>query len=72
MTTSMHNLTPKDVCKIKYEMEDRIQATASKLVVTDEKLQLDGTILCYRSIVEGKEHTSETNLDDIWLPGVAG
>ncbi|MGB6292552.1 MAG: hypothetical protein WBF78_06510 [Vibrio anguillarum] len=72
MTTSMHNLTPKDVCEIKHEMEDRIQATASKLVVTDEKLQLDGTILCYKSIVEGKEHISETNLDDIWLPGVAG
>lgn len=72
MTTSLRILTPKDICEIKHNMEDRIQATASKLVVTDEKLQLDGTILVYKSIVEGKEHTSETNLNDIWLPGVAG
>lgn len=72
MTNATTILTPSEIEEIRYTVDERIQDTASQLVVNDEKLQLNGTILRYSSTVEGMEFTYDSHLDDLWVPGVAG
>lgn len=72
MNAAPNIISPLEINEIKISVEDRIQQTAKSLVVHDEKLNIEGTILHYSSIVEGQKLTHDCNLEDFWLPGVAG
>ncbi|MGR5236221.1 hypothetical protein [Vibrio alfacsensis] len=51
---------------------DLIQKNASQLIVSDQKLKLEGTILHFFNEVEGYKDAKTLNLSDIWMPGTAG
>jgi len=60
------------------EHHDLLLENAKKLIVTDEKLSLDGTVLKYWASIEGaKENVAikqegSVDLRNIWVPGAAG
>lgn len=64
--------------KIVRDYEDLLDKNAKQLVVTDEKLALEGTVLKYWSVIIGAKanepvkQEGEIDLKDIWIPGAAG
>lgn len=51
---------------------ERLLDTAHSLHVVDDKLDLDGTILKFMSVVEGRRYEKKIDLTDIWVPGSGG
>ena len=58
--------------------KDLLLENAKQLVVTDEKLALEGTVLKYWAMIKGAKagepvkQESSVDLKDIWIPGAAG
>lgn len=52
--------------------KDQMIENAKGLVLTDEKLSIQGTELHYRAVVEGKEQTGSIDLAEVWIPGAIG
>lgn len=64
--------------KVVKEYKDLLLENAKHLIVTDEKLALEGTVLKYWSVINGAKSSesvkqeSMLDLRDIWIPGAAG
>jgi hypothetical protein len=64
--------------KIIEDHQDLLLENAKQLIVTDEKLSLDGTVLKYWAAIEGAKENgaikqeSSVDLRNIWIPGAAG
>ncbi|MFT5756631.1 MAG: hypothetical protein ACI9LM_001351 [Alteromonadaceae bacterium] len=64
--------------KIIEDHQDLLLENAKQLIVTDEKLSLDGTVLKYWASIEGAKKNGSikqegsVDLRNIWIPGAAG
>ena len=71
-------LTDIEPEKILADHQDLLVENAKQLVVTDEKLALEGTLLKYWSVIKGAKadesvkQEGSVDLRDIWVPGAAG
>ena len=80
----MHNniqyqfLDAEQTEKIIKDYGDLLVENAKQLIVTDEKLALEGTVLKYWAVIEGAKayesvkQNRAVDLRDIWVPGAAG
>jgi len=65
-------LSQDELREFEVAQSDRLQETARSLQVDDDKLEIVGTKLKFKSIVEEYHYESEKDLAEIWVPGSGG
>ena len=67
-------LNVSEMEEISDSFTDQVTENAKELelIVSDEKLSIDGTILKYHSVVESTRQEGSIDLANIWLPGAPG